>query len=165
MKIRRKPLTTVGPTRLETELKAHAGFTLIELLVVIAIIAILAAMLLPALSKAKAKAQQTACLSNAKQWGLADTMYVDDNNNTFPYPKFQGYASPTDQDNPIWLSIGNFHSQGVGDDAWFNALPSYVANKTLYAWATDPTAFYGSKSIFTCPTAAAEGIASVDAQA
>jgi prepilin-type N-terminal cleavage/methylation domain-containing protein/prepilin-type processing-associated H-X9-DG protein len=144
--------------------KKANGFTLIELLVVIAIIAILASMLLPALARAKARAQMAACLSNLKQWGLADTMYVDDNSQTFPYPRFQ-VTSSVDQDNPSWLAINGYHNLGQGDDVWFNALPSLVASRPMYVWAYDPTLFYNAKSIFTCPTATAQGISPADATA
>lgn len=148
--------------------KKHAGFTLIELLVVIAIIAILAAILLPALNKARERAQQAACLSNERQYGLADNLYIDDNNGTYPYPRYQSYASGTIQDNPTWLTIPGFHTATPpeGDDVWFNALPSYVSALPLWQVAYNSANFTQFKSsIFYCPTAVSQGNLPPDTQA
>ena len=91
----------------------HEGFTLIELLVVIAIIAILAAMLLPALSKAKIRAQNINCVSNLKQWGVAFNLYCGDNNDSMPI----GWNDP---------SVNN-GQRGM----WMSALRSYYANPRI----------------------------------
>jgi prepilin-type N-terminal cleavage/methylation domain-containing protein len=150
------------------------GFTLIELLVVIAIIAILAALLLPALARAKEQGKRTLCLNNLKQWGQACSMYVDDSSQVYPRDKIPdatpGAAPGYNEDNPTWNDLADFYftvpSQGM--DAWFNALPPYVAKPPLYYYKALENgnqgidSFNAGGNIFTCPSAKIDPLVNVN---
>jgi prepilin-type N-terminal cleavage/methylation domain-containing protein len=127
----------------------NRAFTLIELLVVIAIIAILAAMLLPALSAAKQKAQSIQCLNNLKQWGLAFTMYSQDNRELVPE---EGNTSAAINDGGSPTATDNF------DFAWYNCVAPTISQQPLVnlyganGHTFDPP-LPGSRSIYSCPGA------------
>ena len=126
------------------------AFTLIELLVVIAIISVLAAQVLPALSRAKAQARKVQCLSEMKQWAAAFQMYVDDNEGWIPR---EGYHT---NGSVIWNTWGEV---GAASDVWYNVLPPYLghAPAAAYSMPSKVEKFYDRQSFFHCPSARLPG--------
>jgi len=120
-------MTRLSSPKAGAQKGTQGAFTLIELLVVIAIIAILAGLLLPALAKAKDKAKTIKCLSNTKQWGLAEQMYAADNHDGIPADGLDRAASD--------VYPG---STGPTDPhAWMNLLPPYVSETPLAVYAAN----------------------------
>src|SRR6266550_2876189 len=105
--------------------RPNRAFTLLELLVVIAIIALLASLLLPAISRAKSKAHSTQCAGNLRQWGLAYRQYADDNKDYLPR-RGQGVKPLEQIDRP---------------EDWFNALPPYLKLPTYQQLFTNNQRF------------------------
>ncbi len=137
----------VSNNKKETQmLRTKSYFTLIELLVVIAIIAILAAMLMPALNGARAKGRATSSLNNCKQWGLAFAMFADDNKESLPY--FGEDKIKNTYTDVIEETYSKF---------WADALPPYVGQQAFKDFASDKdkavATFRNGKSIFNDPGA------------
>jgi len=154
----------------EQRKRGRLGFTLVELLVVIGIIAILVGILLPALNKARASAQEIQSASNLRQFGFGFQIYADANKGFLPEDGPDGSNNGSQligrksAISPAYDSSGNYVPTGIDDPAlWYNAIPPLVNNRAYYSLISDylyngiksnlPVA--GVNSIWVCPAASA----------
>src|SRR5947207_5332216 len=121
------------PRRTHPLVVHRTAFTLIELLVVIAIIAVLAALLLPALSKAKEKAQKAACFSNLRQVGLAARLYMDDHNGGLFHHHEGWVLDDGSQVDTLPATMGGVSGGGMGNSQaekpWVIFLQPYLRSR------------------------------------
>ena len=140
---------TVSPGRNSHAARLAAGraFTLIELLVVIAIIAILAALLLPALAQAKTKASRVHCASNMRNWGTALIMYMGDNNDAIPFFA-EGYAAYSDV--YVFDNLAAYVSKKTGSNYVYSSVYNWDLRKC-------PGGGRGREPFCTAPDSAIDG--------
>ncbi len=123
---------------MSASIKGRSGFTLVELLVVIATIAILAAMLLPALSRAKAAAKRIRCINNQKQLALTWFMYASDHNDVLVA---NGHNDPPNQNKPQWVQGAFYH-------ILYNTNDAFVADPRYALFAN----YMRTTKVYLCPT-------------
>lgn len=129
------------------EQRRRPGFTLLELLIVIAILAILTAMLLPAIGRGKALGRQTVCRNNLRQLTLAQLLYAQDNEEKLARESFEP--------NGVTLNLWGQVSHPQARDVWYNALLRTMGIRETQDY--EPPAsrldFYGSGQVIHCPSA------------
>lgn len=127
-------------------MKRHsAGFTIIELLVVVAIVAVLCAIILPAVGRAKQSSQRVHCASNLKQWSIGMENFLDDHREFFPR------ENAVDDINSWYVA-----TVATNNDIWYNAVPENMGIPPLAKYAAlsaNQGEFYVKGSVFHCPAA------------